>query len=124
MERFRPHQKQCRQNGGGTVLFNYIALDRSEFLDQLKTALSQLIRLESTFQKPLDGQSPPLLFLYLMIYSRASRKFPPKSLDQQFQWEGVCVHTALKEVRAQTQCRDAGRALWSPVAVDSKEQAK
>nr|CAD7393727.1 unnamed protein product [Timema cristinae] len=42
MERLRPHQKRCRQNGGGTMPFNYIALDQSEFIDQLKTALNQL----------------------------------------------------------------------------------
>nr|CAD7427233.1 unnamed protein product [Timema monikensis] len=44
MEQLRPHQKRCRQNGGRTVPFNYIALDRSVFHDQLKTALNQLTR--------------------------------------------------------------------------------
>nr|CAD7571565.1 unnamed protein product [Timema californicum] len=44
MERLWPHQKRYCQNGGGTVTFNYIALDRSEFHDQLKTVLNQLSR--------------------------------------------------------------------------------
>nr|CAD7262986.1 unnamed protein product [Timema shepardi] len=39
-----PHQKRYCQNGGGTVTVNYIALDRSEFHDQLKTVLNQLSR--------------------------------------------------------------------------------